>query len=78
MVPLNLRNPRFATVQEALAGHGYELRATSASSAKILRRGVQVGLWSEGKLEIELPAEELSRIRKSLDSRGLLESGVAA
>ena len=72
MQPLLLTKPSPALVQEALESHGFEVRITSDRSAKILRRGIQVGLWSGPQLELNLTAEELSRVRKSLTGAGLL------
>lgn len=63
-----------AAMREALAAHGLELHMTTADSAKVLRRGAPIGLWSNGQLELRMPIEELSRVRKSLTGLGLLEA----
>ncbi|HLD77713.1 MAG TPA: hypothetical protein VJB16_01665 [archaeon] len=71
MAPIQLRKTSPAAMREALAAHGFEMRMTSLDSGRVLRRGSPVGLWSNGQLELQLSAEELSRVRKSLTGLGI-------
>jgi len=73
MITLNIKDFKKEStfVKQALAGHGLSYKPTTPSSMKIMKGPLQIGLMNGELLEISLPAEEASRLRKTLRLMGM-------